>query len=79
MDLGQGLGQIAIAFIGHDDAGARFRHQKVSSGYAHIRVYIFLPQYGARFAHNFRHFFQCPVFVQMVVIVAECIGYLFFF
>ncbi len=52
MRLGQGLGEIAIALVGHDDRSAGFGHQEIRTGDADVGRQEFFAQHGARFAQQ---------------------------
>ena len=67
MDLRQGLGQIAIALVGDDDAGAGLGDQEVRAGDADIGIDIFLPQFGARLIQQGARLLQRAIRVEMVV------------
>ena len=51
----EGLGEVAIALVGDDHAGAGLGDEEVAAGDADIRLEELLAQHRARFAHQARH------------------------
>ena len=71
MDARQGLGQVAIALIGHDHAAAGFGDQKIRPRDADIGGEEFLPQLGARLGQDVAPFVEHAVGRQVGVQPAE--------
>ena len=67
MHFCKGLGQVAIAFIGDDDAGAVFGDQEIRPGNANLCGEIFLPQTIPRLIGDVSGLSQVPIGVQAVM------------
>ena len=67
----QGLGQIAIALVGHDHAAAGFGNQEIGAGDADVRRQEPLPQFAPRLRQNVPPLGKHPVRRQIRVRQAE--------
>ena len=74
----QGLGQIAVALVGHDDAGAGFGDQEIGAGDADIGAEKLRAQQGAGFVAQLARLGERPLRVERAMRAAEGVGHLFF-
>ena len=72
-DLGQGLGEIAIAFIGDDHRGAGLGDEEIRAGDADIGGEEFLAQHAARLRQQAGRLVEIAVGGQMGVDAAEIV------
>ena len=71
---GQGVGEIGIAFVGHQHRRAGLGHQEVGAGQADIGVEEFLAQHVARLGHQIVALGQPLGEAQLAVMLEEGVG-----
>ena len=77
MDPRQGLGQIAVALIGHDDARTGLRDEKIGAGDADFGSKETRSQHRTRLVTHLARLDQQPVRVERAMLGPECVGDLF--
>ena len=74
MDARQGLGQIAVALIGDDDAGPGLGHQEIGAGDADIGGEKLRTQHRTRFVAELARLDKRPFRVERAMFGAERVG-----
>ena len=78
MHARQGLGEVAVAFVGDDHRRPRLGDEKIGAGDAHIGVHEFLAQYGPRLGDEVLYGVQGAVRGQAAMNPGKVLRDLFF-